>query len=227
MPQSSSVAELAKALSQAQSEMKPAKKDSENPFFKSHYADLASVWDAIREPFTKHGLSVVQLPSSGHYGVGVTTLLLHVSGEWVSGDLVMKPIKDEPQSIGSCLTYARRYALSAIAGVATEDDDGYAATQPKPQPVPHVKETPAVRPVTPPAAAAPAPPVQNGDPTAFVWRMGKWKSAHIQDIDTHYLKWFLQEGKEPAHREAAQRELDRRTEQASMVMEEGLIEELP
>lgn len=129
MGQSDSLMKLAEALCKAQSAMKPAKKDTANPFFKSHYADLASVWDAIREPLTGNGLSVVQLPSVGNDGeVKLTTMLLHTSGEWVSGDLTMKPIKNDPQAIGSCLTYARRYALSAITGVATEDDDAEGAT---------------------------------------------------------------------------------------------------
>jgi len=144
MAQSESIAKLAESLCKAQSEMKPAKKDSENPFFNSHYADLASVWDAIREPFTKHGLSVVQLPNVTSDGmVTLSTMLMHASGEWVSGNLTMKPVKNDPQAIGSCLTYARRYALSAITGVATEDDDAEGATgrgavkgPEKPQPKP-------------------------------------------------------------------------------------------
>lgn len=140
---SESIAELAKALAKAQGEMEAAKKDSANPFFNSHYADLASVRDAIREPFAKNGLAVAQIPASVATDgtVRLSTMLMHASGEWIAGDLTMKAIKNDPQAIGSCLTYARRYALSAITGVATEDDDaegatGRGATQAAPKPAP-------------------------------------------------------------------------------------------
>lgn len=140
---SESIAELAKALAKAQGEMEAAKKDSANPFFNSHYADLASVRDAIREPFAKNGLAVAQIPASVATDgtVRLSTMLMHASGEWIAGDLTMKASKNDPQAIGSCLTYARRYALSAMAGVATEDDDaegatGRGATQAAPKPAP-------------------------------------------------------------------------------------------
>jgi hypothetical protein len=127
---SDSIAKLADALAKAQGDMKPAKKDSENPFFKSNYADLAAVWEAIRVPFSKYGLSIAQVPAhvSSDGMVTLSTVLLHASGEWIAGDLTMKAAKNDPQAIGSCLTYARRYALSAITGVATEDDDAEGAT---------------------------------------------------------------------------------------------------
>lgn len=127
---SEQVNELAKALSTVQSTMKAAKKDSTNPFFKSKYADLSSVWDACREELTKNGLSVCQTMEATEQGAGLRTTLLHTSGQWMSGVLVLNPAKNDPQGIGSALTYARRYALAAIVGVVTEDDDGNAATRP-------------------------------------------------------------------------------------------------
>ena len=127
MKMSEQINELALALSKAQGQIKGALKDSSNPFFKSKYADLTSVWEACREPLTKNGLAVTQTTSPSD-GVVVVTTLLHQSGQWIQGELYMKPTKDDPQGVGSCLTYARRYALAAMVGVAPEDDDANAAS---------------------------------------------------------------------------------------------------
>ena len=131
---SGTISELAKALCKAQGKMKHAIKDANNPFFKSKYADLASVVDASRPALVENGLSIVQYTE----GNVLFTMLLHSSGEWVRGSIPLKPMRqvkdkgwepsDDPQSYGSCLTYARRYGMAAITGVATEDDDGNAAT---------------------------------------------------------------------------------------------------
>jgi hypothetical protein len=128
MTHSEQINEIAAALSKAQAVIEGAKKDSANPFFKSTYADLASVWDACRKPLTDHGLSVAQTAATDEGGVGITTILMHASGQWLRDTLVMKPVKDDPQGVGSCITYARRYALAAMVGVAPEDDDGNAAS---------------------------------------------------------------------------------------------------
>lgn len=125
---SESIAKLAEALSKAQGEIKGAAKDTDNTFFKSRYADLASVWDACRASLSAHGLSVIQTTEDGADGVTVVTTLAHSSGEWVDGRLTLKPVKGDPQGVGSAITYARRYALAAIVGVAPEDDDGNAAS---------------------------------------------------------------------------------------------------
>ena len=131
---SGTITELAKALCKAQGKMKHAIKDSSNVFFRSKYADLASVVDASRPALVENGLSVVQYTQ----GNILYTMLLHSSGEWIRSYIELKPmhqVKDvgwvaseDPQSYGSCITYARRYAFAAITGVATEDDDGNAAT---------------------------------------------------------------------------------------------------
>jgi hypothetical protein len=129
MTHSESINELATALAKAQAVMAGAKKDSTNPHFKSAYADLASIWDACRKALTDNGLSVAQgVGSTGDGRVGVHTMLLHSSGQWMRCDIAMKPTKDDPQGAGSALTYARRYALAAMVGVAPEDDDGNAAS---------------------------------------------------------------------------------------------------
>lgn len=128
MNQSETITELAKALSKAQAVMEGAKKDSQNPHLKNKYADLASVWDACRKPLTDNGLSVVQLTDGGPETVTIITRLLHISGEWLEGSLTLKPVKQDPQGIGSVVTYGRRYSLMAMVGISPEDDDGNAAS---------------------------------------------------------------------------------------------------
>lgn len=123
MEHSESIKELATALAKAQGEMGGAKKGSANPFFKSKYADLAEVWEACREPLSTNGLAIIQTTAQDEKGVTVETILAHTSGEWISGKLSMVPVKNDPQGIGSIITYARRYSLSAIVGIAPEDDD--------------------------------------------------------------------------------------------------------
>lgn len=125
------IGKLALALSKAQAAMKGAVKDSENPHFKSKYADLASVWDACREALTKNELSVIQLTSGGPETVTVTTILAHSSGESVSTALTIRPMKADAQGLGSAISYGRRYSLAAMVGVAPEDDDGNAASAPQ------------------------------------------------------------------------------------------------
>lgn len=127
MRQSESITELAAAMAQAQAEMGGAVKEANNPFFKSKYADLTSVVKAIKEPFASHGLSYVQLPCATELGVGVTTRLMHASGEWLESDYVLPIVKNDPQAAGSAITYARRYALQAMAGIPTADDDAESA----------------------------------------------------------------------------------------------------
>ena len=134
MNQSDSIGSLAKALCNVQSQLEGAKKDSLNPYFKAKYADLASVWDACRDLLGRNELAVAQTSSviEGRDLV-VDTTLMHSSGEWISGQLAVPLTKQDPQGIGSAITYARRYALSAIVGISPEDDDAEAATsRPKP-----------------------------------------------------------------------------------------------
>jgi len=127
---SESIKELAAALSKAQGLFDHAKKDVSNAFFKSKYADLASVIDAAKKPLSEHGLAVVQVVDVSDDGITyLETTLMHSSGEWINGRYPILPIKSDPQSFGSALTYARRYAFSAMTGIAADDDDGNAASQ--------------------------------------------------------------------------------------------------
>lgn len=127
MQHSEKIEELAAALAKAQAVMTGALKDSANPFFKSRYADLESVWTACRKALTDNGLSVVQSASATEGGVAVTTMLLHSSGQWMRDTLPLHPKDMSPQGIGSAITYGRRYALAAMAGVYQTDDDAEAA----------------------------------------------------------------------------------------------------
>lgn len=128
MERSESIAALAAALAKAQGSIEAAKKDSENPHFKSKYADLASVWAACREALSVNNVAVVQAPGECADGrVWLTTILMHSSGEWLSEPLSIPLAKVDAHGFGSALTYARRYALAAMVGVAPDDDDGNAA----------------------------------------------------------------------------------------------------
>jgi hypothetical protein len=140
MNKSDTIGQLALALSKAQGQMKFAAKDAANPFFKSKYADLASVIEAIKVPLSANGIAFVQATDFEDSAVIVETILLHESGEWISGKLRMQPTKNDPQGVGSAVTYAKRYGLQAIAGVPSDDDDGNAATH---QSAPAAKPAPA------------------------------------------------------------------------------------
>ncbi|MGJ0429621.1 ERF family protein [Methylobacter sp.] len=122
--------ELFKAMSLAQAEMKVAGKDSANPFFKSSYANLQSIIEASRPSLCKHGLSVMQqiVPQDGQDYL--VTVLAHNSGQWISSQMKISPVKNDVQSLGSYITYLRRYCYAALVGVydGTEDDDGNQAT---------------------------------------------------------------------------------------------------
>jgi hypothetical protein len=142
--QSPSIAKLAEALAKAQGAIKGAKKDAKNPHLHTTYADLASVWEACREALSTNGLAVTQAVGSGTGGIVITTTLMHSSGEWMRERLhlpvepmVSREGKKQPwvQALGSTITYGRRYALSALVGIAAEDDDGE-ATRPAQQHAP-------------------------------------------------------------------------------------------
>ena len=127
MNQSESIADLAAALSKAQASITGALKDSANPFFKSKYADLASCWDACRKPLTDNGLAVIQTIEAGEGRAVLVTTLCHASGEWIKSYCPILTKDDSPQGQGSGITYARRYALAAMVGLAQIDDDAEAS----------------------------------------------------------------------------------------------------
>jgi len=132
MYQSEQINELATALAKAQGQMQHAIKDSINPHFKSKYADLASVIDAIRIPLSENGLSFVQ-PVRIENGVNILdTILFHTSGQWIKSSVAVNVDgvnRNAIQAFGSTLSYLRRYSLSSLIGVSQDDDDGNSATQ--------------------------------------------------------------------------------------------------
>lgn len=131
--QSNEVDKIAAALVKVQKALTPAVKSAENPFYtekrghKVAYADLESNWDACRAPLQENGIAVVQ---GGVLIDGVShliTTLLHISGQWIRGAFALTPVKDDPQAVGSAISYMRRYSLASMVGVVTADDDGEAA----------------------------------------------------------------------------------------------------
>ena len=126
---SDSIKELGTALAKAQAVLTGAVKDSINPHFRNRYADLASCWDACRKALTSNGIAVVQMPERDDRGYYVETLLTHSSGEYIASKCYISLTKDDCQGLGSAITYARRYGLSAMVGICPEDDDAETATR--------------------------------------------------------------------------------------------------
>lgn len=155
---SPSYAKLAAALAKAQGVMGGAKKDSTNPHLKSKYADLASVWEACRGPLSANDLAIVQFPEASGATVTVRTMLLHSSGEYLETSISATGKDSTPQTIGSVITYLRRYSLAAMVGIAPEDDDGQSAQPGAPasnQTAKSTAQTP--KPAAPTAPATPSP----------------------------------------------------------------------
>lgn len=118
---------IASALAAAQSEMGKALKSSQNPHFKSKYADLASVVDATMPALNANGIAVIQPMTENEFGRAVVTKFIHGSGETLECSIPLILGKNDMQGLGSAITYARRYGLMSLAGIAPEDDDGNAA----------------------------------------------------------------------------------------------------
>lgn len=141
---------LAEALSKAQAEISGAHKDSTNPHFKSKYADLESVWDACRAPLTKNGLSVLQSIHMVEKDLILRSTLVHTSGQYYFSEIPILMNRNDMQGMGSAITYARRYGLSALVGVCPSDDDANMAVGHPPQrQEPPKKAPPAPRPPQP------------------------------------------------------------------------------
>jgi len=130
MKTSESITKISPALVNAQKDFLSAKKSSDNPFFKSKYADLQSVISAIKESLNENGIAFIQSPTESEGDVlKLTTRLLHESGEWIEDTAVCPLVKRDPQAFGSALSYLRRYSLSAMCGIYQADDDGNEATK--------------------------------------------------------------------------------------------------
>lgn len=131
MKTSESLKNFAPAFRKAQSEMEAVKKDSTNPHFKSKYADINSIIECVTEILNRNNISFSQHPVSTERGVGVTTILMHDSGEWIQDSYALPLAKPGAQQGSGAVTYARRYGLQSICGLrAYDDDDGNKAEGP-------------------------------------------------------------------------------------------------
>ena len=181
MEKSESIKELAIALCKFQGAIEKVKRTETNPFFGKKYADLSSILDVIQKPLADSGLSFVQFPK-GKYEL--ETMLMHESGEWISGCFEMVPTKNDPQGAGSVITYQRRYALGAVLGINIDtDDDGNAASAPpKTKTIP-----PAIVPPAPPKVIPPIPPVKK-EPVKLIHNSTNYKgcvNAMTIGVDDH------------------------------------------
>ena len=129
MKTSEQILKIAPDFLKAQKELGSAKKNAENPFFHSSYADLNAVISSIKESLNNANISVLQPIGHDEQGNYVETMLLHTSGEYFSGKMLITPIKADPQAEGSAITYARRYGLQSMVLLPAEDDDGETAMQ--------------------------------------------------------------------------------------------------
>ena len=190
MNKSDSVLKLSGALAKAQAEMPAVEKNATNPFLKNRYADLGAVIEAAKPILAKNGLSVVQMPVSLDNSIGVTTMLMHESGEWLEGTIFL-PIGDEKgksvaQVTGSVITYLRRYSYASILGMyADEDTDGN-----KPAP-----------------AAKPAPMTYEQ-----AAQMATAQGTKFLDLTNEQLDTVITQSKNPQAREAAQVIKNKRSE---------------
>ena len=218
--------ELGAALAKAQAIMATAKKDSQNPFFRSSYADLASVWEACREPLTQNGLSVAQFPGfePGNPPTAlVTTILLHTSGQWMA-ETAGAPLPDQTrkdgsvekanaQGVGSAITYLRRYALAAVASVSPADDDGNVASGKKPErggastprgAVPKEPVAPTPQPLTEKPKQLTEEPAP-WEPGEKLWPVGDKKGTALKDLPSAdlvaALAWIKKTGRYEDFRE--------------------------
>lgn len=132
---------IAAAFVKAQKSFAPALKTSQNPHFRSKYADLSACVEAVIDSLNSNGIALMQVPHESDSGVIVETLFVHESGETMSGGKFYAPAtKQDAQGYGSAMTYARRYGLMAACGIAPEDDDGNAAVRAKPESVKTITE---------------------------------------------------------------------------------------
>lgn len=135
--QSEQIQDLVMALAVAQGELSPAEKSGKNPHFKSKYAGLADIWACCKSVLPKNGLAVMQTMQEVDGRLQLVTTLAHKSGQWIKSVLPIVTAKTDAQSMGSAITYMRRYALSAIVGVVADDDDDAERSMSRAQKYPH------------------------------------------------------------------------------------------
>jgi hypothetical protein len=173
---------IAAALVKAQKEFGPALKTSNNPHFRSKYADLSACIEAVIDGLNNNGVYLMQLNEERAGGVCVQTVFIHESGEQITaGSLFVPAAKQDPQGYGSALTYARRYSLMAACGIAPEDDDANSAKAPTPRPT--------VAPATQ-AAPAPKPKAAPAVPPKMEGKDSQWQLKVSTEPDTAWEDWL-------------------------------------
>ena len=177
--QSETIGALAAALAKAQGAIKPAPMDRDNPFFKSKYATLTSLWESARAALAANGLAVTQATDFDNDGkIVLVTTLMHSSGEWIGSVYPVDPVDRKPQSLGSAITYARRYAFGALVGLSSDDDDDGNAGNGAQQSATNAAQ---------PSRKKEAPPQSNPAPAATVTTTGNGGGAG--NGNGHKARW--------------------------------------
>lgn len=193
--QSEKTAELVTALTKASGQIKVARKDSENPFFHSRYADLSAITEASREALVNNDLVVTQSTSIELNQMVLVTTLHHVSGQWIRGYYPISAMKADPQSMGSAVTYARRYALSSMLGIVTEDDDGESSMGRNAQPTQQINrvEKSEVGKEYYSVLTAEEPRAVPADWKQAIIHFGKSKGKSLGSLTSNSLRWWVKE----------------------------------
>ena len=180
MEKSLSIKAIATALGLFHMKVSKVKKDATNPFFKSKYASLSNILEAIDVPLEESGLTFSQFPTGEH---GLVTILMHgESGEFLQDTYTMRPVKDDPQGIGSCITYQKRYALAAVLGLnIDEDDDGNAASTPQKKTEKTVENIKWINPDTDSWSKAAQYLIDGGDIKKIAARLSKENKARLEN----------------------------------------------
>jgi len=189
MKMSETITELAGALAKAQGQIEDASKGSENPYFKSKYADLAAVRAVIREPLANNDLAIIQAPRTVNGGAEVETMLVHKSGEFISETLFMPAGKADPHGYASAITYARRIGIMSLLALASYDDDGNTAVDSVKEQAPQKSKPNAD------VMAAANNAAKQGTPALTEW----WRSLSKEDralIDSNTIKSLKAAAKE-------------------------------
>lgn len=185
---SDSLVNFTKSFQEFQNAVESVTRNAKNPQFSSKkYADISAIIEEIKEPLFDNDLSFVQFPGTSETGaLTLTTRIMHDSGEYMESTFSMTPTQNTPQGVGSCITYMRRYSLSSILGLSTEDDDGNGASAPAPQKAlgnTYVAPTPK----TEPKKEAPAVEPMNSDTADFIKKL----SAKIETTDPSEYETLL------------------------------------
>lgn len=190
--QSEHTAELSAALAKAQSQMKAIPFDRTNPHFKSKYASLAAVIDTVRKPLADNGLSYTQTTHIREGGFVLVTTLRHSTGQWVASEYPL-PVVSKPQEMGSALTYARRYSLSALACIAADDDDDAEGAQTSGQKTSTpIKPKPVEAPVNP--TTGEVSPHAITAPDAIAWGSAFVAAIGTAKDDAEINQWMADNG---------------------------------